>query len=172
MMISLPTYSITPNELNIKSEVESICKSLNTPCEVEYITSYIPQGYATYDNKIILSSGLMSVLSYEELRAVSLHEVGHIVLKHYKQVDKFMKHWDLNPTTLKQLRHKHELEADTFAVQYDLITNHQNYLAPALQHLVSPQQYIQETNSHPSPNYRVNIINSQIKRNYKNVIRR
>ena len=73
-------------QIKIKSELELICTSYKTTCNVRYIDSYIPQAYTTYHGNIVLSSGLTNYLSYNEIRAVGLHEVGHRVLNHYQKI--------------------------------------------------------------------------------------
>ena len=45
-------------QIKIKSELELICTSYKTTCNVRYIDSHIPQAYTTYHGNIVLSSGL------------------------------------------------------------------------------------------------------------------
>ena len=172
LILSLPVFGITQNEqIKIKSEVEAVCNSFNNPCKVEFINSIIPQAYATYQGKIIITSELFNTLNYEEVRAVALHETGHHVLKHYKQTDKFLKTWDLKQESLIRFRYKNELEADRFVIEYNKLIGHNEYLNQALLHLVSPEKLNIKTNTHPSPQYRIEVINQNIKNNYRNLLK-
>ena len=156
LMIPLTCNAITIDEqLKIKQEAESICTSLKDSCVVKFPVSYIPQGYTTYQGEIILTSGLTNYLSYEEVRAVTLHEVGHRVLKHYKQQDKFLKYWNLNVKELQSFRHKNEFAADEFATKYFLITGTPNNLPQALTRLTAPTKMNMTTLTHPSTNSRI-----------------
>lgn len=173
IILSLPVFGITQNEqTNIKSEIEAVCKSFKKPCEVQYINSIIPQAYATYQGKIIITSELFNTLNYEEVRAVALHETGHHVLNHYKETDKFLSTWDLKQESLIRFRHKNELEADRFVIEYNKIINHNEHLDRALLHLVPPEKLNIQTTTHPSPQYRIDIINQNINHNYRNILKK
>lgn len=156
LMIPLACNAITLDEqLKIKQEAESICVSLKDSCTVKFPSSYIPQGYTTYQGEIILTTGLTDYLSYKEVRAVALHEVGHRVLKHYKQQDKFLKFWNLDQKELIKFRNSQEFAADEFATRYCLITNTPNSLPQALTRLTAPSKMNTTTVTHPSTNSRI-----------------
>lgn len=165
-------YGITLDEqLKIKQEAESICISLKDSCTVKFPISYIPQGYTTYQGEIILSTGLTDYLSYEEVRAVALHEVGHRVLKHYKQQDIFLKTWNLDTKKLQSFRHKNEFAADEFATKYTLITNTSNNLPQALTRLTAPNKMNMTTVTHPSTNSRIERIKVIEFNYYRNLLK-
>lgn len=156
LMIPLACNAITIDEqLKIKQEAESICTSLKDSCVVKFPVSYIPQGYTTYQGEIILTTGLTDYLSFEEVRAVALHEVGHRVLKHYKQQDKFLKYWNLDPKELVRFRNTQEFEADEFATRYNLMLGTPNNLPQALTRLTAPSKMNTTTTTHPSTNSRI-----------------
>ena len=172
IVFSLPVFGITQDDQSkIKSEIESLCKSFNNPCEVQYIDSIIPQAYTTYQGKIIITSELYNTLNFEEVRAVALHETGHHILKHYKQTDEFLKSWNLNQESLIRFRHKNELEADKFVLEYNKLINHDEHLGNALEHLVPANKLNIKTITHPAPQYRIDIINQNIKNRYKDLIK-
>lgn len=165
-------YGITLDEqLKIKQEAESICISLKDSCTVKFPISYIPQGYATYKGEIILSTGLTDYLSYEEVRAVALHEVGHRVLKHYKQQDKFLKSWNLDQKELIKFRNSQEFAADEFATRYCLITNTPNNLPQALTRLTAPSKMNASSVTHPSTNSRIEKIKIIEFNYYRNLLK-
>lgn len=165
-------YGITLDEqLKIKQEAESICTSLKDSCIVKFPISYIPQGYTTYQGEIILTTGLTDYLSYEEVRAVALHEVGHRVLKHYKQQDKFLKNWNLDQKELIKFRNSQEFKADEFATNYCLITNTPNNLPQALTRLTAPSKMNTTTITHPSTNSRIEKMKAIEFNYYRNLLK-
>lgn len=172
LIIPLACSAITLDEqLKIKQEAESICVSLKDSCTVKFPLSYIPQGYTTYQGEIILSTGLTNYLSYEEVRAVALHEVGHRVLKHYKQQDRFLKTWNLDTKKLQSFRHKNEFAADEFATRYCLITNTPNNLPQALTRLTASSKMNMTTITHPSTNSRIERIKVIEFNYYRNLLK-
>ena len=146
-------------QIKIKSELELICTSYKTTCNVRYTDSYIPQAYTTYHGNIVLSSGLTNYLSYNEIRAVGLHEVGHRVLNHYQKQDKFLKNWNFDRNELKNFRYNNEFTADLFATLYYKQTKQKNYLPEALLKLTAPDKINISTSSHPSTRIRIEKIN-------------
>ena len=156
LMIPLTCNAITLDEqLKVKQEAEALCTSFNNYCTVKFPLSSIPQGYTTYQGEIILTTELINYLSYDEVRAVALHEVGHRVLKHYEQHDKFLKNWNLDQKKLIAFRHTKEFEADEFATTYFLIMNVPNSLPQALTKLTAPSKMNTTTPTHPSTNSRI-----------------
>lgn len=115
----------------LKIEMESICKSFNNPCTIMFSDSKKVNAYTTRIGNIIITKGITEKLSYNELRSVALHEVGHHVQKHFDAEDKFERH-KRTKIEQQQFRHKQELQADRFALTYHLLSNEQEYLTPAL----------------------------------------
>lgn len=149
-------YGITLDEqIKISNEAKALCTSFNNYCSVRYFESYVPQGYTSYDHSINLSTGLTNYLDYNETRAVVLHEVGHVVLNHYKKQDKFLASWNLDQKELIKFRNSQEFAADEFATRYCLITNTPNNLPQALTRLTAPSKMNTTTVTHPSTNSRI-----------------
>ena len=98
-------------------------------------------------------------LSYNEIRAVGLHEVGHRVLNHYQKQDKFLKNWNFDRNELKNFRYNNEFTADLFATLYFKQTKQKNYLPEALLKLTAPDKINISTSSHPSTRIRIEKIN-------------
>lgn len=165
-------YGITLDEqIKISNEAKALCTSFNNYCSIRYFESYVPQGYTSYDHSINLSTGLTNYLDYNETRAVVLHEVGHVVLNHYKKQDKFLASWNLNMNELKSFRHSNEFSADEFATRYVLLLNQQNYLPQALTKLTAPSKMNTSTSTHPSTNDRIKQINSIKTNSYKDLLK-
>lgn len=165
-------YGITLDEqIKISNEAKVLCTSLNNYCSVRFFESYVPQGYTSYDHTIHLSTGLTNYLDYNETRAVVLHEVGHVVLNHYKKQDKFLQTWNLNTRELQSFRHSNEYAADEFATKYILLLHQQNYLSQALTKLTAPTKMNLATMTHPSTNDRIKQINSIKINNYKELLK-
>lgn len=159
LMIPLTCNAITLNEqIQLKSELELVCQSYKTDCNVRYIDSYIPQAYTTYHGNIVFTTGLTNYLSYQELRAVGMHEVGHRVLKHYQKIDKFLDKWNFDLKVLQEFRNNGEYQADLFATLYFKQINQKNHLPEALIKLTAPDKLNVTTRTHPSTNSRINKI--------------
>lgn len=159
LMIPLSCKAITLDEqIKIKQEAETLCTNFKDVCSVKFPMSHIPQGYTTYQGDIILTTGLINYLSYDEVRAVVLHEVGHRVLKHYQKQDKFLQKWNLSQKELQIFRHSNEFEADLFATKYYKLLSQKNYLPQALTKLTAPDKMDLSTTTHPSTNSRIERI--------------
>lgn len=156
-VLAQPTYSITSIEqLQLKQSTERICNSHNKPCKVQFFQSNRIQGYTARNGTINISSGLSDLLSYNEVEAVIMHELGHHILEHYSKTDYFIDHWDLSQGTLKRFRHKMEIEADLFATSYFILNHKPNYLPSALTKISKDINLT--SNTHPSSAKRIKII--------------
>lgn len=172
LMIPLTCNAITLDEqIKLSNEAKALCTSLNNYCSIRYFESYVPQGYTTYDHSIHLSTGLTNYLDYNETRAVVLHEIGHIVLKHYEKQDKFLKTWNLNQKELQTFRHRNEYAADEFGIRYVNLLHQQEYMSQALTKLTAPTKMNLATKSHPSTNDRIKQIKSIKLNNYKELLK-
>lgn len=109
-------------------------------------------------NKITISSELGNILTKDELRGVVYHEVGHASLKHIKKLWFFLTTQPFDEQELRELRHKHELEADRFASYVLLVTNQPNELVSALKKIVAPEHLDKETKTHPATTERIRRI--------------
>lgn len=172
LIIPLSCKAITLDEqIKIKQEAETVCRNFKAVCSVKFPMSYIPQGYTTYQGDIILTTGLINYLSYDEVRAVALHEVGHRVLKHYQKQDKFLKSWNLDTNELARFRNKQEFEADEFVTLYNLLINTPNHLPQALTRLTVPSKMNISTSSHPSTNDRIERVKRIEFNYYRNILK-
>lgn len=149
-------------DLVIKKRLQSVCLQMNKPCKVVLSPSMTVQAYTTYDGRIILNKGIRDRLSYYQLLAVGMHEVGHHVLNHYERQDDYLSKVPTE-TDIIAMRHRHELEADLFATSYFMMNNKPNYLPSALRMLTHPQKLNTTTTTHPSYNTRTRVMT-----NYQN----
>lgn len=154
-------------DIKLQSELQVICNYHKNPCKIQLSPSNLTQGYTTYKGEIVLTQGLRTVLTYNEAKAVGLHEIGHHILQHHNRQYIFLT-THTNPTKqeLKDFRHKNELQADAFATYYYLLKNEYNYLPEALKKLTSKDKLHQETLTHPSTYRRVQIMD-KLQRSYK-----
>lgn len=160
MMSCCMSLATTADEdIKLQSELQSICNSYKNPCIINLTPSNDIQGYTTYKGEIVLTKGLRRVLTYNEVKAVGLHEIGHHVLQHYKKQDKFIA-THINPSVkeLREFRHANELQADAYATYYYSLQNEHNYLLEALKKLTASDKLHTETITHPSTYKRIQII--------------
>ena len=160
MMTCCMSLATTADEdIKLQSELQSICNSYKNPCVINLTLSNEIQGYTTYKGEIILTKGLRRVLTYNEIKAVGLHEIGHHVLQHYKKQDKFIA-THINPSVkeLREFRHTNEIQADAYATLYYSLRNEHNYLPEALKKLTASDKLHTETITHPSTYKRIQII--------------
>ena len=157
-----PTYSLTEKEqTTIKNKLENTCNLYSTSCNVYFGNTELVQAFTTAQGNIVISTGLVNKLSYNEVLAVGYHEVGHRVLKHHIKFFEFI--YTNYPTTLKQqqkIRHKHEIEADLFATVMAKKDNTKNYLPSTLKKIVIKQKWNEVSSTHPSINQRIKIMKS------------
>lgn len=168
MMTCCMSLATTADEdIKLQSELQSICNSYKNPCVINLTLSNEIQGYTTYKGEIILTKGLRRVLTYNEVKAVGLHEIGHHVLQHYKKQDKFIA-THINPSVkeLREFRHANEIQADAYATLYYLLRNEHNYLPEALKKLTASDKLHTETMTHPSTYKRIQII-EEYQNNYE-----
>lgn len=164
---SLPAFSITAQEKRIlKTHIEDICNYYNQPCKITYLDTRQIQGYTMQDGEIILTRGLTDRLTYNQTKAVALHELGHHILRHYKRTDIFFKSWNLNQNELKMFRYKLETEADLFATSYYILSKQYNYLPEALI-VIAGKQGDENSSTHPSVQKRISNINNYTKEYYE-----
>ena len=155
----------------VKNELEYICMKFDRPCLIIYVNSITIQGYTNPDGTIILTSSLVNKLTYNELKAVGLHEIGHHILQHHKLIRDFQKkhNYVVSDAELKEFAHGYETQADYFATAYYIYFNEHNYLIDALQTVIGKDKLNRETKSHPSAEQRIkNIKEYQRRYNEKN----
>lgn len=152
---------------DIDTVIENTCKDYNTYCKVVYYDSDIPRAYTNQSHNIYISSKMKSMLSDNELLAVAYHEIGHIVLNHFKEhFDFTWNNYPLEYNSYKEFRHLQELQADTFSTLTQLNTQGTAYLPNALQTIVPIQVQRVETYTHPSTYNRIQMMNNIINYRY------
>lgn len=162
ILLSNTACSLTlGEEVKLKRKLEQTCIDYNKTCEVTFSTSSNVQAFTTPYNRIIITSGLSNKLNYDEVQAIGLHEVGHVVLEHCKR--HFEATYKLYPISKQQkiiLYHTHEIEADLFATMIARKENTKNYLPIALKKIVIKQKWNEVSSTHPSINQRIKIMKS------------
>lgn len=160
MMSCCASLATTADEdIKLQSELQSICNSYKNPCVINLTSSNDIQGYTTYKGEIVLTKGLRRVLTYNEVKAVGLHEIGHHVLQHYKKQYTFIAtHPIPSAKVIREFRHTNELQADAYATLYYSLRNEHNYLPEALKKLTANDELHKETMTHPSTYKRIQII--------------
>ena len=158
MITVLKSNAVTLAEFNnISKNVESICKSYNKICDVNYVDKEITRAYSL-PTEIYVYKGLIDILDKDELQAVMLHEVGHIVLNHHSRYFEYTwNNYPLSYNNKKFLNYSQEFEADLFATYYQLNNKKLNYLPNALKKIMPNGYENYETVTHPS--YTKRIIN-------------
>lgn len=143
---------------DVYKELQAVCNQYNKPCHIIY-NNDLPRltAFTTIKGDIILTKLTRAYLTKGQLKAVGLHEIGHHVLQHYqRQAREVLANGYSNK---KQIRHKHEIEADLYATRYTLVNNEPNYLPSALSVMTLPQYRNVSTPTHPATTVRIKIIN-------------
>lgn len=155
--MGLPSLALTETEkYNLIINLENVCKSYKDFCTVVITNDINIQAYTTPYGKIVITSGLLDKVTYNEALSVGYHEVGHRVLNHFgKFMDYYYNNYPLTAKEFQEFKHKQEIEADTFSALLDLKLNGHSYLASALSK-ISPQKYnVMSTKTHPATNARI-----------------
>lgn len=156
LFIILLTLPASGNILDISIELETLCSTYQHECQVEVIDNKYPQAYATRDNKIVFTTGIIKKLTDNELKSVGYHEVGHIIFNHYKRSDRFFDNFDFQDNNKAiEMRRNHEIESDLFATYIEYKHGNIPYLATALFKLTSPDKLSTATDSHPATSDRI-----------------
>lgn len=156
LFITLLTLPVSGSLLDISTELETLCSMYKHECQVEVIDNKYPQAYATRDNKIVFTTGIIQKLTENELKSVGYHEVGHIIFNHYKRSDRFFDSFDFQDNNKAiEMRRNHEIESDLFATYIEYKHNNIPYLATALFKLTSPDKLSTATDSHPATEDRI-----------------
>lgn len=159
LFITLLTLPASGNILDLSNELETLCSMYKHECQVEVIDNKYPQAYATRDNKIVFTTGIIQKLTENELKSVGYHEVGHIIFNHYKRSDKFFDSFDFQDNNKAiEMRRNHEIESDLFATYIEYKHGNIPYLATALFKLTSPDKLSIATDSHPATEDRIRYI--------------
>ena len=156
LIITLLTLPASGSILDVSIELETLCSTYQHECQVEIIDNKSPQAYATRDNKIVFTTGIIRKLTEDELKSVGYHEVGHIIFNHYKRSDNFFNNFDFQDNRKAiEMRRNHEIESDLFSAYIDFKHDKIPYLATALFKLTAPDKLSIATSSHPATAYRI-----------------
>lgn len=155
-ILTLPAYG---SFIDVSSELEATCYIYNHSCKVKVIDNKYKQAYATRDNEVIFTTGMVSILTDSELTSVGYHEVGHIIFEHYKKSDKFFDNFDFSDASkIQEMRYNHEIEADLFSTYMDFKHNVFPKLPTALFKIVGANNLDRTSDTHPKPNDRIAYI--------------
>lgn len=156
LTLTILTLPASGNILDVSIELETLCSTYQHECQVEITDNKSPQAYATRDNKVVFTTGIVRKLTEDELKSVGYHEVGHIIFNHYKRSDNFFNNFDFQDNRkVIEMKRNHEIESDLFSTYIDFKHNKIPYLATALFKLVAPNELSKATDSHPATEYRI-----------------
>lgn len=154
--MSAPVYSMTLLEqYKLIVDTSNTCKSYLISCKVSIYKSNEANAYVDSKNNLKLSSRLMSDFSYNEVKAVTYHEIAHLILGHPQL---FSGNKITNKELLIKTRHISELEADRLASHLMILDNVDNELDIVLTKLKPKYLHNKNSNSHPSVTERVKRI--------------
>lgn len=155
-ILTLPAYG---SFIDVSSELEATCYIYNHSCKVEVTDNKHPQAYATRDNKVIFTTGIINMLTDNELKSVGYHEVGHIIFNHYRKADRFFDNFDFQDASeIVEMRYNHEIEADLFSTYIDFKNHQFPKLPTALFKIVGASNLDKTSDTHPKPNDRIKYI--------------
>lgn len=144
---------------NLIKEYENTCKYYGVECQVKILDTKGTRAYATLDDEIFISRGLIERLTPNELRAVIYHEMSHIILEHpltsYNYLAKRLK---ISQASFNELRRGQEFQADELATHLLLIEGRNAELDAALQKIVDRSGWGLSSQTHPSISRRVQHI--------------
>lgn len=169
--LSLPALGLDDFEkIALTNELTTVCKLYNHPCTVVFNNnSKWKQAYTTRQGELVFTKAMIDTITYEQARAVGLHEAGHHILEHYKKLDEFIDNWTFKAGHIKKFRHQQETQADLFATKIMLDNGLPNSLPDALTNIIPPEKFNDSTDLHPSGRTRVeNIKNFTIEYNRLN----
>ena len=155
-------FSASDNDIQVIKQITNAeCNSFNKTCSIVINnTDNDINAYTINNNTIILSQGIIDIMTGRELLAVVLHEVGHIKYSDYEMIQ-HAKKYAPEIVNNKQLRHNIELRADDYATYYFNDKCMPNYLPNAFVKL-GKANWTKESITHPSLNKRVQNIQSKI----------
>lgn len=128
------------------------CNSIQMKCQFKVIEDKIPQAFTTINNEIVITTSILDILTFNQMKSVILHEYGHFVYQHPKAMKKYFKTWEFDYDALKNVRHKQEIEADLYATHEAISNGFINHLPYALLklHRYNPKKLSVEAVTHPS----------------------
>lgn len=174
LAISLFIFSLGYNKVKARDiqnlkELETIvvseltCQRYHKPCKVEFINRPEVNAMTYPDGHIYITRALSDKLDDNEVLGVTLHEVGHHVLQHYRR-------FPVTKSTIlfkdaKQIIQGFEYEADAFATLESIRLTKTAGTDTALLKITGDNLIDIETTTHPSTRERVYRI-KLIKENY------
>lgn len=159
-----PVYAAVTidDQLKILNETTQLCSKFYVKCEAQLLDLDIPHARSVAGKTIQVTTGMGELLNKDEYRSVVYHELGHVALRHSMRqaiyVTNSMRNGTFDKVYWSKMRHKHELEADKFAVLLAQFLKHNNSLDTALEKLVPVQDRNKESLYHPSTTLRILLI--------------
>lgn len=166
ILLTLPVMGAAITDMQeINNEVQTTCSINHTQCDIRLVNSDSIIA-STNEHYIIISSGAIKYFTKEQLRSVVYHEMAHKILRHSYQIRmKRDQIWDrlgrnMSHNEEQKIRHRVELEADSYASFLLWINNKPNKLDNALWaiNILSKRPIDEDTLTHPSLHKRLTNI--------------
>lgn len=138
ILLTLPVMGATMADMQkINKEVQTTCSKNHTQCNIRLVNS---DGIiaSTNEHCITISTATIKYFTKEQLRSVVYHEMAHKILRHSYQIGmKREQIWDrlgrdMSYNEEQKIRHRVELEADSYASFLLWVNNKPNQLDKAL----------------------------------------
>lgn len=162
--ICSPCLGTTIDNFNsISNECKSTCFRYLRICNIHMQKSEVKNAFTTKDD-IRVTSGIVTLLSIDELRSVMYHEVAHKLLHHIEMGNEFYntirKQYNREPTPeeISNFKHQIEFDADHYACIMLAQEGKPIELDSALIKLYEGRDMNREWFSHPSANERIKRI--------------
>ena len=166
ILLTLPVMSATITDMQkINKEVQTTCSINHTQCNIRLVNSDSIIA-STNEHYITISSATIKYFTKEQLRSVVYHEMAHKILRHSYQIRmKRNQIWDrlgrnMSYDEEQKIRHRVELEADSYASFLLWLNNKPNKLDDALWaiNILSKRPIDEDTLTHPSLHKRLTNI--------------
>ena len=166
ILLTLPVMGATMADMQeINNEIQITCSRNHTQCNIRLVDNKSIIA-STNESYITISTATIKYFTKEQLRSVVYHEMAHKILRHSYQIGmKREQVWDrlgrdMNYNEEQTLRHRVELEADSYASFLLWINNKPNKLDDALWaiNMLSKRPVDEDTLTHPSLHKRLTNI--------------
>lgn len=159
---SLSAFSMPAEEqYSFLLELKRTCAKYETTCYINVRGEPSKKVYSDQRHVIHLTTGLLDALPKEQIRGIFYHELAHILLRHHKTWEKYLKSGVLQAMPIhriKTLRHAQEYQADDMAVELLKLEGRQVLLDEALESVIPYESRHIETNTHPNAFRRIERI--------------
>lgn len=166
ILLTLPVMGATMTDMQkINKEVQTTCSINHTQCNIRLVNSDSIIA-STNEHYITISTATIKYFTKEQLRSVVYHEMAHKILRHSYQIRmKRNQIWDrlgrdMSYNEEQKIRHRVELEADSYASFLLWLNNKPNKLDDALWaiNILSKRPIDEDTLTHPSLHKRLTNI--------------